>query len=109
MNEHRTQYGFADEEESLEFVAARLTAVQHHPDPVLPMVETLPDPKPIGRREVLDVGIVEVFQKKDIGSNFEKTGPFIIEQGDSTIWVPPYWKAKSDAFGFLYLHKIQEE
>ncbi len=109
LEEHRTQYGFADEEEPLEFVAARVTAIKHHPDPVLPEVETYPDPKPIGKRKVFDVGPVEVYQKKDIGKNFEKIGPFIVEQGDSTIWVPPHWKAKMDRLGFIYLHKMQEE
>jgi len=48
-----------------------------------------------------------VYDRKRMPSGLEISGPAVIESLDSTVLVPPAWKAKKDADGFVLLTRLQ--
>lgn len=102
---HRVRYGHAAEAESPEIVTVRVRAVIPHqpslPDyqgppraaTVEPVELTLED----GRRPV---GFVE---RDEIGGDQTISGPAVIEEEASTVWVPVDWVARIDHQGNLRL------
>jgi N-methylhydantoinase A len=54
-------------------------------------------------------GAVEgtIYERKRIPSGLEIAGPAVIESLDSTVLVPPAWKAKMDSDGFVLLARLQ--
>jgi N-methylhydantoinase A len=54
-------------------------------------------------------GAVEgtIYERKRIPSGLEIAGPAVIESLDSTVLVPPAWKAKMDPDGFVLLARLQ--
>lgn len=56
-----------------------------------------------------DTGAVDgtVYDRKRMPSGLEIIGPAVIESLDSTVLVPPSWKAKMDPDGFVLLARLQ--
>jgi N-methylhydantoinase A/oxoprolinase/acetone carboxylase beta subunit len=58
------------------------------------------------RREVLVKGTrhaTPVLQRRDLAPGERRTGPLIVEQPDTTTFVPPGWSAECDQYGNLSL------
>jgi N-methylhydantoinase A len=49
-----------------------------------------------------------IYDRKRVPSGLEIAGPAVIESIDSTVLVPPGWKAKMDVDGFVLLRKLQD-
>jgi N-methylhydantoinase A len=103
---HLQRYGFAAEDEPLELVALRVNLIIPHDDPKFPILleKSFPDPKEyrsiIGRNED-----VPVYEKDLLGCNFSLEGPVIIDQNDTTTFIPQGWKFDVNKYGFLLVDK----
>ncbi|MHA2254021.1 MAG: hydantoinase/oxoprolinase family protein, partial [Candidatus Kariarchaeaceae archaeon] len=99
---HKNRYGFAAEHEPLELVALRVSLIIPHDDPILPELEEKKSLEPKSFRKILGYNEeIPVFEKKLLGRNFEISGPVIIDQDDTTTWIPKDWTAKINKFGFI--------
>lgn len=109
IEEHRYQYGFAADTEPVELVALRVDLIIPHESPLLPKIQSMPSPQPTDHREVIRLGQIPVYSKSDLGYDSNLVGPCIVEQNDTTSWVPPLWKVELDHFGFMYLTREYTE
>lgn len=104
---HEERYGFVAMNEPIELVAIRVTLIVPHDDPIIPKLESKGKPTPLKFREVLDYEEnVPVYDKNDLGSNWKNNGPLIINQLDTTTWIPKNWIAEVNKFGFIIATKI---
>ena len=102
--EHERRYGFVDEENPVELVNVRVTAEGDVVDPE-------PAPPEAGvtdRVEDARQGIREVVVDRDrtvdapfydwsgMGAGHELVGPAVVEQENSTVWVPPAFELRVD-------------
>ncbi len=103
---HRKTYGFAAEDEEVELIAFRVVMVIAHPDPIFQKWKIVEeDINPIGTREVIGLGGVSVYNKSQFGWKTKIRGPAIIDQIDTTTWLPPKWELEVDEYGFMILEK----
>ena len=105
FNKHREIYGFVSKDEPVELVAIRLSLVIPHPTPDIGNIEER-EPEIVEYRKVLDVGEVPVYRRENLGTT-EFSGPLIVDQRDSTVWIPEGWLARQDQKGFMYLEGLQ--
>ncbi|MBA2474607.1 MAG: hydantoinase/oxoprolinase family protein [Actinobacteria bacterium] len=106
--EHDRAYGFSAEEEPVELVNLRLTAVGRIAKPGLPHLEPKGAPEPRTRRPVYFAesgGYVgcPVYDRYGLGAGAELAGPAIVEELDSTTIVHPGYRARVDEYGNLHL------
>ncbi len=102
---HEKEYGFVDRTQPIEVVALRISAKVNQPDPQIEIEGKSSDPKPVETRDVLNNGKMQVYLRDHLGENIELNGPLIIDQKDTTVWVPPKWKLRTDRQGYLFLIK----
>jgi N-methylhydantoinase A len=107
--EHERTYGYAIREERVELVAFKLRARGQRADALEVPWRHLADTRTVRRtdRSVYfgaGVGHVRtaVIGRADLGEA-PSAGPFIIEEYDSTVVVPPGWCAQRSSIGFLIL------
>ncbi len=106
LNKHRKEYGFAAENEPIEIVALRSYVIIAHDDPVLPDLTEMDEPEILEYREVLDYGRVPVVSRDQLGLNYHCIGPLIIDQDDTTTWIPENWEIKVDKLGFMHVQEV---
>ena len=111
--EHERSYGFKAEEEPVEFVALRLSAVGVIPKPQLQKVKRGGDTTTNALKETRPIYFAEtdgrvncpIFNRYKLGSGDEITGPAIIEEVDSTTVIHPGYQTAVDEFGNLFLQR----
>ena len=114
--EHERSYGFKAEEEPVEFVALRLSAVGVIPKPQLRKVKRGGDTTTNALKETRPVYFAEtdgrvncpIFNRYKLGSGDEITGPAIIEEVDSTTVIHPDYQAVVDEFGNLFFARSSQ-
>lgn len=111
---HERVYGYASRDESVEFVAARVTAIGYVPKPPLPVQAGLAESEPLAealleRRDVYfaSAGRVStpVYARAGLAAGNRLTGPAIVEQYDSCTLIPPKWRLRVDTLGNLNIEK----
>ena len=104
---HRQHYGFADPDAQLEIVVARLVVTQPQAHGGLESVADLAcEVTPSDHRQVYLHGTwreVPIFDRTAFGAGTVVSGPAIIEQFDSTIYVRPDQTATNDTHDFLHI------
>ena len=108
LRKHTEIYGYAEENEPVEIVNAKLRVIGLLDSPQLKKKELTGESKPRETRIVYyetDGGWREtgVYDRTNLGS--EIVGPVVIEQYDSTTVVYPGWSCKPDMFGNLILRR----
>jgi N-methylhydantoinase A len=101
-------YGYAEKNEPVEIVNAKLRAIGKIKSPKLSKKQIISDSIPNEYRKVFyetddSWKNVRVYKRNSLGS--ENLGPAVIEQYDSTILVYPDWKFMPDEFGNLILRR----
>jgi len=105
--EHEKIYGFRDFDSVIEVTTMRLRVVgavssvtfQRH-------AVAAQTPKPAAHRSVFHAGRlhdVPVYSRDMIGTGGGFTGPALVEQADTTVWLLPGWTACADEIGNLIL------
>jgi N-methylhydantoinase A len=107
--EHDRAYGFAAEDEPVEVVNARLTAIGRIPKPQLARLDARGDAQPRDTRPVYfaesgDYVDCPVYDRYALGAGATLDGPAVLEELDSTTVVHPGYHAGVDEYGNLFLH-----
>jgi N-methylhydantoinase A len=102
---HHAVYGHAAPEEPVEIVTLRVTATAPSPGFQPPPIRGSNGPAPAGARKVFDEGWVEarVFDREHLSPGTSLDGPAVVEEGESTTWVPAGWTLAVDPLGTLEL------
>ena len=100
-------YGHKDEDAPIEILDVRLAAVGVNPRPRIAATIQAParaSPPPAERRSVFFGGreqVASVYRRADLAPGFSFTGPAIVEQYDTTVFVTPGFVVTVDTFGNL--------
>jgi N-methylhydantoinase A len=107
---HRQTYGHANSDEPVQIVAVRLAAVG-----AIPPLVVRDQPPPAGgdamksKRQLWfrETGVVDaaIYDRRRMPAGLELTGPIVIESLESTILVPPRWRARMNDDGFVLLQR----
>ena len=104
---HEGRYGYRLEEEPVDVVNVRLTAIVRREKPALEEGEPDGEPEAGRRRASFDGEWVEapVLDRARMGRGSEVEGPAIIELAEATCVVPPGWGGGVDHAGTLVLER----
>jgi N-methylhydantoinase A len=109
---HERRYGYAARDEPVELATVRVTATgagsPRPPATEARGVRSDAADAVTGARRVWDAGdFVEaaVYDRERLGAGAAFDGPAIVEQYDTTCWIPTGWNAAADAGGNLILEK----
>jgi N-methylhydantoinase A len=106
--EHNRLYGFTERLSPVQVTTVRLAVIGKVPPVALPDAPAM-RAKPKGKRPIRHAGATMdalVYDRHALGSSAVITGPAIIEQPDTTVFVLPGWRAESDRLGTLHLAKV---
>lgn len=110
---HEAIYGFRETDALIEAVTQRLSIIGEVPKLDLPTLATgQPRPRPNGRRRVFHNGAwleAAIYRREQFGAGSQATGPAVIEQDDTCLWLPPGWEMTTNPLGVLLAVKTQEE
>ena len=101
---HERLYGFRDADSPVDITTVRLRATAPSPRVAFPEIADGPAPEPRGRRSVYLGGEwmdAALHDRGELRAGNRIAGPAIVEQEDSTVWLPPGWEATVDAIGSL--------
>lgn len=106
---HTEVYGYAEKNEPVEVVNAKLRAIGKIESPKLGKKQIIPDSSSCEYRKVFyetddSWKNVRVYKRKSLET--ENLGPAVIEQYDSTTIIYPDWKFMPDKFGNLILRRV---
>lgn len=110
---HRTLFAHADPAAPVEVIDLRLTvtgATAKPPARSMPQ-RTINSLAPCGSRPVVVAGQfrdVPIYQRRDIPADARFSGPAIVEQDDTTVYVAPGWTASAHASGTLIMERISQ-
>ncbi len=112
-NEHERAYGFKADDEPVEFVALRLSAIGVIAKPKVPEIDAGGGDAASAVKGTRLVYFAEsdgyvdcpVYDRYRLKSGDEVEGPAIVEEEDSTVVVHPGWRAEVDEFGNLFLRR----
>jgi N-methylhydantoinase A len=108
---HDAVFGHAAVEESVEIVALRVTATApggSFAPSELARSGGARHGRPAAGRKVFDASgwlEVPVYERPDLPAGWSGAGPLLVEEGESTAWVPGGWRADVDPFGSLILER----
>ncbi|PYO27340.1 MAG: hypothetical protein DMD86_18075, partial [Candidatus Rokuibacteriota bacterium] len=112
-DKHRATYGHANPEEPVQLVNLRVAALGRLGGLDLGRMAGAagaPAVAPAGEREAhfKETGPVRcpVLAREGLAPGFERPGPLIIEAMDTTIVIPPGWRGRADARGFIVLEAL---
>jgi len=106
--EYAKRYGPQHGRAPVEVIAFRATVVGCRTRPLQPPRKSGGAPDTNARREILLGGgaiQVPVFQRTTLNPGWRSTGPFLIDQADTTCLVTGGWQAEIDEYGALHLTK----
>jgi len=111
-DKHRTTYGHASPGEPVQLVNLRVAAVGKLDGLDLGRAAAAPPASAAARRSrdahFKETGLVrcDVLARDALGPGREGRGPVIVEATDTTVLVPPGWRWRADARGFLILEAM---
>lgn len=105
-------YGYADRSNPIRILEARLQIIGHTPKPdfsnIRPFATT--DRVPVSERKLYENGrehIAKVYQRNSFQPGFSFDGPAVVEQYDTTIYVPGGFRATIDPWYNLIGERVQ--
>lgn len=99
---HLQAYGHALER-PIEIMTARLTSIVERQAPAFPLHTAAGSPQATGRSEVFGVGVVPHYRRDVLPAGFVITGPALVIEDTSTLWLPEGWDLTVHAYGHLML------
>lgn len=104
--EHMKNYGYFDEDQSIELINYRVNAIGRTPKPDMPkytIKDSLNPPVPNANRKVYfdeNKGFVDcpIYLRDNLSAGHEIFGPAVVEQMDTTILINPGWNVSIDEY-----------
>ncbi|PJA32327.1 MAG: methylhydantoinase, partial [Zetaproteobacteria bacterium CG_4_9_14_3_um_filter_53_7] len=90
----------------IELMTARLTAVVEQQAISFPPLVSVSQARPVGYSEVYGVGEVPLYQRELLPAGFTCSGPALIVESTSTLWLNGNWQVRVDPFGHLLLELL---
>jgi N-methylhydantoinase A/oxoprolinase/acetone carboxylase beta subunit len=111
---HLQTYGHDNRDEPVEIVSVRLAAIGTIPPLAVRDTTAPPGTDAIKSKRQLwfrETGTVDatVYDRRRMPSGLEVAGPVVIESFESTILVPPGWRATMNEDGFVLLTRLHRE
>lgn len=107
---HTGIYGFRESDDAVVAVTQRLSIIGAVPKPEpAPLAPGAATPTPRGHRPVFHQGAwvtSAIHRREDFGAGSTAAGPAVVEQDDTTLWVPPGWSVTAHAHGQLLVKRI---
>lgn len=101
---HRQTYGHDNRSEPVQFVSLRVAAVGLIPPLAIRQTPAEDGEDPVkGRRDMHGCGDAQVLDREKMPAEFTIAGPAMIESLESTIRVPPGWRATMSGDGFIHI------
>jgi len=110
---HRQTYGHDNRAEPVQIVSVRLAAIGRLPQlivrdsPARAGADAVKGTRLLWFRETGDVTAM-IYDRSQMSSGMEVEGPAVIESLESTILVPPAWRARLNEDGFVLLLRRQQ-
>jgi N-methylhydantoinase A len=107
--EHNRLYGFTELKSPVQVTTVRLAVIGKVPPVSLPEAPAKPV-QPKGARQIRHGGKAldaQVYDRHALGAGAAISGPAIVEQPDTTVFILPGWRADSDRLGTLHLAKAR--
>jgi N-methylhydantoinase A len=107
---HEGIYGFREADHAVEAVTQRLSIIGEVPKAkhaVLPVQNVAPATH--GTRKVFHRGAwvdATLYRREDLGGGASLVGPAVVEQDDTTTWIPPGWRLTTHEQGPLMINRI---
>jgi N-methylhydantoinase A len=109
---HRQRYGHADPNEPVEVVALRgrgivavpPLALPHEPETDVPLDEAVLGTRPVWFNASAPTEAT-VYARESLRHGHAFTGPAVLHQYDTTIVVPPDWRARVDAWQNVWIER----
>ena len=105
---HERRYGYAARDEQVELATVRVTAIGAAGSVPPPLAEAAAagdaSAARTGSRRVWDDGAfvdAAIYDREKLSASSAFDGPAIVEQYDTTVWIPSGWGASADAAGNL--------
>lgn len=112
-NSHELLYGFRESDDSVEVVSIRLSIIGRLTENTnVPDTVKKEKPSIVAIRPVFHAGEwieASVYDRTDVNGTSEIAGPAIIEQSDSTTWVPPGWMCRLGKLSALVIKRINAD
>jgi N-methylhydantoinase A len=103
-SEHEDRYGYSDDAQTLELVTIRVTATGQGTDLQLAASDDAGEPERSARRATIDGEELELeVLRGPPRPGTELAGPAVVELPESTLLVPPAWKARVDDTGTIVM------
>jgi N-methylhydantoinase A len=108
---HERRYGYAARDERVELATVRVTAAGPSGAPPSPAADPGAGEASAGRigtRDAWDAGVfvtATVYERERLAAGARIEGPAIVQQYDTTTWLPRGWRATADPFGNLRLER----
>lgn len=110
---HEKNFGHAEEAAPVQVVSLRASASRAAPPIAMPKAEAVPHaPPPQGRTRLFIGGQwreAALFERDGLDPGAAFQGPAIVTQADSTILVPPGWRAEADGWRNIVMHRDARE
>ena len=109
--EHRRRYGFAVEEEAVELVALRATALGHVGEPPRLRLPAATGPAPVRARRAVVAGDpaapvqAALCERGELAAGHRLEGAALVFEQDATTWSPPGWTLDVQEAGHLLLRR----
>jgi len=108
---HRERYGHASPDEEIEVVAIRVRAVGMRKKPEeIPIKEADGPAAPVLKTRAFFDGWhdIDCYNREGLLAGHVISGPALVFQLDTTVVIPPDWRAEVDAYGNMLLQKAGE-
>lgn len=110
---HETIYGFRETDDAVEIVTQRLSIIGKLPEVALPRKAATHQGAAVARtRQVFHHGAsitAAVCRREDLTPGVTIEGPLVVEQDDTTIWVPPKWRLTANELLFLNIQRSGQD
>lgn len=107
---HSLAYGFPDRESAVEVINLRVSVVRNLPEFETPSIERATgDAVATGSREIFLNGATcsaSIYERSTLRAGHQIVGPTIIEQPDTTVWIPDNWTGYVRDCGTLQLDRV---
>jgi N-methylhydantoinase A len=109
---HEAIYGFREPDHAIEAITQRLSIIGEVPKADLPdLAPGAIAPRSRGVRPVFHAGAwidAHIYRREDLGAGAAIAGPAVIEQDDTTVWMPQGWSLTADRLGLLVLTRSDD-
>ena len=110
---HKERYGYDIPDREVEWVTARVIAISESKLEIIHQQRTSQAGWPIDTREIIQsdgiVMLADVYRRERLAPTQQIEGAALIEQLDTTIYIPPKWIGEQNADGTMWIRRDNDD